>query len=227
VAGGRIENVVTNKFWRYDPADDSWVELPSMPIPRYGPSMQALNGELYVVGGTASHGNDERAIEIYDPATVSWSVVYDALGVEREASATALFENRIALVGGRDREERNQSECDFYDPAHQNWASCSNLHLARSGFGLAAVGDRLMAIGGVNVMSGLTMQTTEISGADGYGWMDGKWLPAPRQGMCVAVLGHVVWVIGGSNWDATSPTTSVLRYVIPLVKVKFGGRAPP
>src|SRR5579872_7594056 len=30
VAGGRIENLVTNKFWRYDVANDAWVELPSM-----------------------------------------------------------------------------------------------------------------------------------------------------------------------------------------------------
>jgi hypothetical protein len=56
--------------------------------------------------------------------------------------------------------------------------------------------------------------------------MDGRWLPAPRKGMSIAVVGHTVWVIGGSNWDAVSPTANVLRYVIPLVKVKFGGRAP-
>jgi len=76
-------------------------------------------------------------------------------------------------------------------------------------------------------LTGVTTQTTEISGRSGEGWMDGRWLPFPREGMVVAVLGHIVWVIGGSSSDSTSPTASVLRYVIPVVKVKLGGRAPP
>jgi hypothetical protein len=188
--------------------------------------MQAANGKLYLIGGTSSHGHDERGIEVYDPASASWSVIPDALGIEREASATAVFGDRIALVGGRDRDERNQNMCDLFDPARVRWSSCSNLHQSRSGFGLAAVGDRLMAIGGVNLLTGLTTQTIEISGAGGTGWMDGRWMPSPRQAMSIAVLGHTIWVIGGSNWDSTAPTNSVLRYVIPLVKVRFGGRAP-
>lgn len=226
VAGGNVEKLVTNKFWRYDPSDDSWASLPPLPIPRYAPSMQAIDGKLYLIGGTASHGNDELSIEVYDPGPASWSLIRNALPVEREASATAVFLDRIALVGGRDREERNQSSCDLYDPEHNSWSACSNLHLARSALGLAAMDDRLFAIGGVNLLTDLTTQTTEISGAAGRGWMDGHWMPSPRQGMSIAVIGHTVWVIGGSNWDATSPTSSVLRYVIPVVKVKFGGRAP-
>ncbi len=227
VAGGSAEKLVTNKFWRYDPAADAWVELPSMPVPRYAPSLEAFGDKLYLLGGTSSHGNDERSIEVFDPAANAWSVIEDALGVDREGSSATLFQGRIALVGGRDREQRNMTSCDLYDPAHNKWSVCSAMHDGRSAFGLAAVDDRLFAIGGVNLLTGLTTQTIEISGANGQGWMDGRWMPSPRQGMGVAVIGHTVWVIGGSNWDATSPTNSVLRYVVPLIKVKFGGRAPP
>jgi len=224
VAGGTIEKLVTNKFWRYDPIDDSWAELPSLPIPRYGPTMQAFDGKLYLIGGTCVHGDDETSVEVYDPAKRSWSVLQSALSVEREDSRTALVDGRIALVGGRDREEHDQTFCNLYDPEDGSWKPCADMHLGRSGFGLAAVGDYLMAIGGVNLLTDVTTQTTEISGPDGDGWMDGRWLPAPSQGMSVAVLGHTVWVIGGSNWNATAPTTTVLRYVVPVVKVKFGGR---
>ena len=226
VAGGTVEKLVTNKVWRYDPSDDSWASLPPLPIPRYGPTMQAVGGKLYLIGGASSHGHDDRSIEVYDPALAAWSLIEDALPVEREGSATAMFGDRIALVGGRDRDERNFTACDLFDPVHVTWASCSNMHLGRSSFGLASIEDRLFAIGGVNVLTGNTTQTTEISGGGGHGWMDGHWMPAPRQGMAVVVIGHTVWVIGGSNFYATSPTASVLRYVIPLVKVKFGGRAP-
>ena len=226
VAGGTVEKLVTNKFWRYDPADDSWAALPPLPVPRYAPSLVPFGGKLYLIGGTASHGNDERSIEVFDPETRSWSLLFDALGVEREGSSAVLFQGRIAIVGGRDRDEHNLTGCDLYDPAHDAWSVCSSLHAGRSSFGLAAVDNRLFAIGGVNLLTSLATQTIEISGDGGRGWMDGRWMPSPRQGMGVAVIGHTVWVIGGSNWDATAPTDSVLRYVIPLIKVKFGGRAP-
>jgi hypothetical protein len=226
VAGGSIEKMVTNKFWRYDPIEDDWVSLPPLPTPRYGAVMQAVNGKLYLIGGAASHGDDETSIEIYDPSTRSWSVIENELPAERYAPASAMFGDEIAVVGGRGRAEQNFTSCDLYDPKHDKWTACSSMNLARSGFGLACVDRHLFAIGGVNIMTGTTTQTTEISGANLSGWMDGHWLPAPRTGMSVAVLGHTVWVIGGSNWDATSPIASVIRYVIPLVKVKFGGRAP-
>jgi hypothetical protein len=227
VAGGSVEKLVSNKFWRYDPADDSWATMPPLPVPRYAATMQPFDGKLYLIGGASSHAQDERSIEVFDPATASWSIIDNALGIEREEAQTALFGGKIVLIGGRDREEHNMNSCDLYDPAHNNWSACSNMHQARSDFGLASVEDRLFAIGGGNLLAGVTTQTTEISGPSGEGWMDGRWLPFPRQGMSVAVLGHIVWVIGGSSSEATSPTANVLRYVIPVVKVKFGGRAPP
>ena len=227
VAGGSVEKLVSNKFWRYDPVDDSWAAMPPLPVPRYAATMQAIDGKLYLIGGASSHAQDERSIEVFDPATASWKLIDDALGSEREDSETALFGGKIVLIGGRDREEHNIASCDLYDPSHDKCLVCSSMHLARSDFGLASVEDRLFAIGGGNLLTGVTTQTTEISGQNGEGWMDGRWLPFPREGMSVAVLGHIVWVIGGSSSESTSPTASVLRYVIPLVKVKLGGRAPP
>ncbi|HXW77291.1 MAG TPA: kelch repeat-containing protein, partial [Candidatus Eremiobacteraceae bacterium] len=225
VAGGSVENVVSNKFWRYDPIADAWTSIAPMPVARYGATMQAFDGKLYLFGGATSHGDDEMSIEVYDPSTRAWTLRSNELGVERYMAASALFDDRIALVGGRSRAEQNMTSCDLYDPARDRWTTCSNMHDARSGFGLADVDRQLFAIGGVNILTGLVTQTTEISGVNGQGWMDGHWLPSPRQGMSVAVLGHTVWVVGGSFWDATSPTTSVLRYVIPLVRVKLQGRA--
>lgn len=225
LAGGRIEGLVTNKVWRYDPAADAWVELPSMPIPRYGPTMQGVNGKLYVIGGTSSHGNDESSIEMYDVATGSWVLLTDALGTEREASASVMLGDQIAIVGGRNRDERNLPFCDLFDPLHMRISACSPLHEARSNFGLAAVDGRLVALGGESLLEGLATQTVEISGPSAYGWLGGPWLPGPRLAMSVVTLGRVIWVIGGAHWLATAPTASVLRYVSPLVKVKLGGRS--
>jgi len=241
VAGGRIEDLVTNKFWRYDPINDEWTELPSMPYPRYGPIMQAVNGKLYLFGGQSSHGNDELSLMIFDPKTNAWTSEDYALGTERFLAGSVVIDNKIYLVGGRDRRQVSLRSCDVYDPSRDRWSSCTNMHLGRADFGLASVNNRLMAIGGENYAgsapeaSAITFdsdinrtitQTTEISSTDALGWMSGPWLPFPRHGMAVAALGNQIWVIGGSPYSGTSPLNSVLRFVSPVTQIQFKGHPP-
>ena len=226
VAGGRIENLVTNKFWRYDVANDAWVELPSMPVPRYGAVMQAYQDKLYLIGGAVSHGNDERSIEVYDISHARWSLAQDALPYGRTAMGSVLLDDRIALLGGRDDEERTLTSCDLYDPSRNHWSVCSPLRLPRSDFGLSEVAGRLVAVGGEDLRLNSTTQTTEISELALRGWLSGPWLPGPRHGMAQVTVGNVVWVIGGASWAGTAPTNVVFRYVSPVVRVKLKGRAP-
>ncbi|MDQ6781612.1 MAG: hypothetical protein M3Z37_10740, partial [Candidatus Eremiobacteraeota bacterium] len=226
VAGGRIENLVTNKFWRYDVGSDAWVELPSMPIPRYGAALQALGDKLYLIGGAVSHANDERSIEVYDVAQDRWSVMQDALYAGRTAMGSAIIGDRIALLGGRDDDERNLSACDLFEPERKRWNVCSSLHIARSDFGLSVVAGRLIAVGGDDLRMSHPTQTMEISEPAVRGWLSGPWLPGPRHGMSQVTVGNVVWVIGGASWSGTAPTNAVFRYVSPVVRVKLKGRAP-
>ena len=226
VAGGRIENLVTNKFWRYDPVDDRWEELPSMPIPRYGPVMQAVNGKIYLFAGQSSHGNDETSMLIFDPETNEWTTRPYAVGDSRWLAASTVINGKIYMAGGRNLAELNFRACDIYDPISDRWRSCSNMHLGRSDFGLATVNNRLMAIGGEDLSTDSNTQTTEISSTDGGGWMQGPWMPYPRHGMAVVSLGNQIWVIGGSPYIGTAPTDSVLRYVSPVIEIKFKGRKP-
>jgi hypothetical protein len=150
VAGGRIEDLVTNKFWRYDPIGDTWTELPSMPFPRYAPMMQAVNGKLYLFGGQSSHGNDDTSMMIFDVAKNSWRTEEYALGEERYMAGSVVLDGLIYLVGGRNRDQVSLQSCDVYDPSRDRWRSCSNMRFGRADFGLAAVNNRLMAIGGEN-----------------------------------------------------------------------------
>ncbi|MDQ6824966.1 MAG: hypothetical protein M3007_05820 [Candidatus Eremiobacteraeota bacterium] len=226
VAGGRIEDLVSNKFWRYDVANDTWVELPSMPVPRYGAVMQTYADKLYVIGGAVSHGNDERSIEIYDIAHAQWTLQENALTGGRTAMGSAMLDDRIALLGGRDDEERNLSTCDLYDPVRNRWSACSPLRVPRSDFGLSVVAGRLVAVGGDDLRLSRPTQTTEISEPYVRGWLSGPWLPGPRHGMSQVTVGNVVWVIGGASWSGTAPSNLVLRYVSPVVRVKLKGRVP-
>ncbi len=221
VAGGRIENVVTNKFWRYDAADDTWTELPSMPIPRFGPAMQAIGDRLYVLGGAISHGQDYESMMVFDIPSQRWTVYENAIAYERVAPASAIIDNKIALVGGRTSDEFNVPFCDLFDPENDSWTTCNAMHQPRSDFGLSSVNGRLVAVGGDDLRFYQATQTMEISEPAGRGWLSGPWMPSPRHGMAQVTLGNVVWVIGGSSSTGTAPTNTVLRFISPLITIKF------
>ncbi len=129
VAGGRIENLVTNKFWRYDAGLDTWTELPSLPIPRYHPTMQPIGQKLYIIGGAVSHGRDAKSMMVYDIPTGQWSVRENALDYERVDPASAVLDNMIAVLGGRDDQEFNLSACDHLRPVAR---SLVHLHESAS-----------------------------------------------------------------------------------------------
>lgn len=228
LAGGRVENKVTNKAWRYDPATDTWDEMRSMPIPRHGATMQAVAGKLYLIGGAAAHGNDEVSIEVFDIAHGTWSLLDNALGTSRIGGASALVNNQIAIVGGMTHEGIVRDSVEYFDPVRNHWTAGARMRQSRAHFGLTAVENRLVAIGGIIPAVGTdepdTTQTMEISSGNGQGWLSGPWMPFPRQGMSVVALGDIIYLIGGSPWYGVGPIADVRRYVSPLIRVQFGPR---
>ena len=57
---------------RYNPANDSWTELPPMSTPRYGPAAAGHNGALWVFGGFDGNFTLDT-IEVFDPARNAWN----------------------------------------------------------------------------------------------------------------------------------------------------------
>jgi N-acetylneuraminic acid mutarotase len=228
IAGGRVENKVTNKAWRYDPVSDTWDEIRSMPVPRHGASMQAVDGKLYLIGGAAAHGNDEDSIEVFDIAHGTWSMIDNALATSRIGGETAIIDGQIAIAGGMTHDGRVLDSVEYFDPVRNHWTFGFHMRQTRANFGLTTVQNRLVAVGGIIPGEGPdepgTTQTMEVSSGMGQGWLSGPWMPFPRQGMAVVSLGDVVYLIGGSPWYGVGPIADVRRYVSPLIKVQFGPR---
>src|SRR5450755_1471166 len=149
LAGGRIENKVTNKAWRYDPVTDTWEESRSMPVPRHGATMQAVAGKLYLVGGASAHGNDEDSIEVFDIAHGTWSMIDNALATSRIGCATAIIDGQIAIAGGITHDGRVLDSVEYFDPVRNHWTFGFHMRQTRAHFGLTTVQNRLVAVGGI------------------------------------------------------------------------------
>lgn len=74
VAGGRPPR--GHDFAVYDSETDTWTTLPDLPTARNHMAAAAIGGKLYVVGGRFGGGFRSEitaALEVYDPATKSWT----------------------------------------------------------------------------------------------------------------------------------------------------------
>jgi N-acetylneuraminic acid mutarotase len=109
VIGGMIGSLYvtrgsnTNVVEIYDPATNKWgVAGMRMPTPRSGAGWATHDGKIYVAGGQI-YDHDViaaiRAVEAYDPATNSWSILPTMLTARHGVNVAAIG-NRLYVIGG-------------------------------------------------------------------------------------------------------------------------------
>lgn len=158
VAGGRPPG--GHAFEVYDPATDKWEKLPDLPTQRNHLAMVALNGKVVVAGGRTGPGAmAERVdvVEIYDPATRSWTkgapLPAPRGGITGAAHAGCMF-----VFGGEG--ERTHvlgltPSTYGYDPRTNRWTRLPDLPIAVHGLkGSAVIGGRIFLPGGGITLGG-------------------------------------------------------------------------
>jgi N-acetylneuraminic acid mutarotase len=96
------------EFEMYDPATDTWTVLPNMPTPRNHIAAGVIDGKIYVVGGRFGGGFDSELtdiLEVYDPATRTWSRGPSAPTI-RSGMSFAVIGSCLYIFGG----ERNRAD---------------------------------------------------------------------------------------------------------------------
>jgi N-acetylneuraminic acid mutarotase len=86
----------------FDLASRTWSQASAPRHARIGPDLVALDGKLYLVGGSsegpARRGGADRSIEVFDPASQAWSVLAEDCGVEPEHIRAWAHAGRLLLV---------------------------------------------------------------------------------------------------------------------------------
>ena len=110
VIGGRVGAAFmlvpassTDIVEEYDPATDQWGVLKrSMPTARSAMSWGTYRGKIYVAGGEVRNANfwgAFRAVEAYEPATNSWSIL-PPIPIPRHGHAGDFIGSRLHIVSG-------------------------------------------------------------------------------------------------------------------------------
>jgi N-acetylneuraminic acid mutarotase len=137
----------------YDPATDTWEELPPMRHPRDHLAVATVDGRLLAAGGRNGRDFTLAVVEEYDPQARQW-VERPPLPTGRSGIAAAAVGGRVYVFGGEGNRAHPQGMFDnveAYDPGAQRWTVLAPMPNPRHGLGAAVVGSRIYLPGGATV----------------------------------------------------------------------------
>jgi len=209
---------------QYDAGSNTWVSL--LPTPTEMHHFQPLvwNDRIYLLGGFACCYPNEPAlthIQIYDPATDTWSIGAEIPAARRRGGAAAVvFMDRFYMIGGNTLGHNGGAVAwfDVYDPATDTWSILPDAPDARDHFNAVIVEGLLVAASGrqteqpnpfLNTVSPVNIYDFSTSI-----WTTGSDIPTPRAGAMTVGYGTEAIVIGGEVSDTVSALDVVEAYDI-------------
>ena len=158
VAGGRPPG--GSAFEVYDPATNQWERLPDMPTQRNHLAMTAIDGRIIVAGGRFGPGamaERTTVVEIYDPATRSWSRGAP-LPAPRGGITGAAYGGCMYVFGGEGDAGHVLGLTPttyVYNPVADSWSQLPDLPIAVHGLkGSAVIDGRIFLPGGGITLGG-------------------------------------------------------------------------
>lgn len=206
--GGDSAQGVTGVLERYDPANDSWIELAKKPVPVADVNAAVIGGKIYVPGGRTSTGTITNVLEIYDTRQGVWEEGKN-LPVAISAYAMASFEGQLYMFGGWDGKKYLNSVFT-YNPVQEQWTQLTDMPEARGYASAAVAEDRIYVIGGYDGTNALVINevfTPHLEGLNSA-WNKAEALPTGRYNIGIATITDNIYIIGGQN-----PTGSLIAYL--------------
>ncbi|KAK0246372.1 hypothetical protein EDD85DRAFT_54859 [Armillaria nabsnona] len=160
VFGGQVDGEFLNDIWSFDlstlKTGTVWEYLESTtterPARRTGHICMTYGDRIFIFGGTDGqyHYNDTWT---FDLSTRSWSEL-SCIGYipsPREGHAAALVDDVIYIFGGRGVDGKDLSDLAAFKISNQRWYMFQNMGpqpSGRSGHAMAAVGPKVLVLGG-------------------------------------------------------------------------------
>lgn len=192
VAGGMVGETgrPMATFQRYETRDDTWETLSPLPVATRAAAAAAVDGVVYVLGGTTGVGN----------TTALWA--WDGAGWEAKAPlpaprfnhAAVAVGSRIYVLGGFAGGEEHD-DVFVYDTQADLWRRGPSLPRPNHAFGAVALGSEIWVLGGRRGEA--VLRDVWILDPSGAGaWRRGPSMPKPMELLGAAVEEgriHAVW----------------------------------
>ncbi|KAK7910391.1 hypothetical protein WMY93_015075 [Mugilogobius chulae] len=201
-----------NSFYRYDPLENSWEELPSMHQARCSFSLVVLESKLYAIGGQC-HPDYLETVEQYCPSANSWSFACP-LDLPLGGHVARVFTGQIYISGGLNNDYNCLSSMLAYHP-EKGSTYLENMSHPRALHCMEVLGEFLFVAGGLSQTDSagvIDMLACEMYNPEADSWTCFSSLPVPHVGAGSSVLEGKFYVLGGYSQEDYSDTKMVHRY---------------
>jgi N-acetylneuraminic acid mutarotase len=109
------------RFYRYNPATDTWVSRALPPAHLSFPAGGVIDGKFYIVASTSSSLRPSP-LYVYEPVSNTWQEKA-SMSQSRASMVGAVLNGRLYMVGGNDvGSEQPQPRLEVYNPMTNSWA---------------------------------------------------------------------------------------------------------
>jgi N-acetylneuraminic acid mutarotase len=169
----------------------AWQARAPLPVPRTEVAAAPFRGDIAVVGGYLADGTSTDDVDLYDPATDSWSRLPDLPAAVNHASA-ASGGGKLYVAGGYGGPGVRLRSAFVFDG--DRWRTLAPMPAARGAAGAAVVAGKLYVVGGVGpdglarVAFALNLKTGRWTSIPG---------PTPREHLAATAAGGRVYAVAG------------------------------
>lgn len=192
-------------------AENFWTTKASIHTARDGAGATAVNGIIYVIGGTHKYFASDteffyvtiNATEAYNPATDTWTEKAPML-TSKGDFGTAVYQNKIYCIGGKtlwknDLNITNANE--VYDTETDTWQTKTPMPTARYGLEANVVDGKIYLIGGW-IQSESSSKVDKSAQVNIYDpltdtWTTGTPMPTAVAEYASAVMDGKIYIISG------------------------------
>jgi len=182
------------------PAFD-WKKAAATPFARVESPTAVVGGRLFLFGGFTTTLAASSQLDVYDPATDSWTRRND-MPMQLTHLAPAMDGNTIWFAGGFKGKHPGPVTAEVwkYEVTSDTWTAGPPLPEPRAGGGLAVIGHRLHFFGGFKSDRQTDAGDHWSLPLDGAGgWQREADLPDPRGHVSAAVLDGKLYALGGTH----------------------------
>ncbi|MFE7393760.1 carboxypeptidase regulatory-like domain-containing protein [Streptomyces sp. NPDC057582] len=157
----------SNALYALDPGAGTWTKLASAADTREGnPAHGFIGGKLYVVGGWGASGAPDAKLEVYDPASNSWSTKASS-PKPYAGSGSAVLGGKLYVVGGC-TSTCGTTDVTVYDPSSDSWSQIASYPEPIAWQSCGGIGGKLYCAGGNGGSSSTKHAYVYDPGADSW-----------------------------------------------------------
>jgi len=187
-----------------------------MPLAVYGAATGAINGKLYVAGGQADplHGNNVATLQIYDPASDTWTTGASLPQAGAAANAGVIGGKLYVAGGGPPSNIGETNTVVVYDPVADTWSNLAAMPNPPAWAGTAVINGILYVVGGLvpgpNIYTGVATNTVQSYNPVTDTWTTLAPMPTPRYLLVAGAIDGILYAAGGT--DNTNTFATVESY---------------